>query len=152
MRLSLLGKAEEDELHQDSVWTCAWGSKGDLLVTGSVDESVNVYHEVDRKVKRHHNFTGHTLGVISVAVDATGEFAASSALDSFIRVWNLETTDTVDVIETPPSETWSICFNPQSDPLQVAAAGGSSNSIALYNCDGSGAPVSTLTLPAVRHK
>ena len=149
MRLSLLGKAEEDETHQDSVWTCAWSSKSDLLVTGSVDESVNVFHELDGKVKRHHNYSGHTLGVISVAIDPSGEYAASSALDSFIRVWSLEDHMTKDVIETPPSETWAICFNPTSETLQVAAAGGSSNGVSLYNCDGSGTPVSSMSLPAV---
>lgn len=150
MRLSVLGKADDDETHQDSVWTCAWSPKSDLLVTGSVDESVNVYHELDGKVKRHHNYSGHTLGVISVDVDPSGEFAASSALDSFIRVWSLQDHITKDVIETPPSETWSICFNPTSDTLQIAAAGGSSNGVSLYNCDGSGTPVSTMSLPAVR--
>lgn len=148
MRLSLLGKADEDENHQDSVWTCAWSSKTDLLVTGSVDETVNVYHEVDHKVKRHHNYSGHTLGVIAVAVDSSGEFAASSALDSFIRVWSIDTHMTKDVIETPPSETWAICFNPSAEALQIAAAGGSSNSITLYNCDGSSTPVSSMSLPA----
>ncbi|KAL3162354.1 hypothetical protein ABBQ32_010037 [Trebouxia sp. C0010 RCD-2024] len=148
MRLSVLGKADEDETHQDSVWTCAWSPNSDLLVTGSVDESVNVYHELDGKVKRHHNYSGHTLGVISVDVDPSGEFAASSALDSFIRVWSLQDHITKDVIETPPSETWAICFNPASDTLQIAAAGGSSNGISLYNCDGSGTPVSTMSLPA----
>ena len=149
MRLSLLGKADEDETHQDSVWTCAWSPKSDLLVTGSVDESVNVYHELEGKVKRHHNYSGHTLGVISVAIDPSGEFAASSALDSFIRVWSLQDHITKDVIETPPSETWAICFNPTSDALQIAAAGGSSNGISLYNCDGSGTPFTTMSLPVV---
>ncbi len=152
MRLSLLGKAEEDENHQDSVWTCAWSTKSDLLLTGSVDETVNVYHEQDHKVKRQHNFTGHTLGVITVAVDSSGEFAASSALDSFIRVWSLENHETKDIIETPPSETWAISFNPNAEALQIAAAGGSSNSITLYNCDRSNTPVSSMSLPAVSHQ
>lgn len=155
MRLSLLGKAEGDETHQDSVWTCTWSAKDNLLVTGSVDESVNVYREGDHQVKRHHNYSGHTLGVISVAVDPSGEFAASSALDSFIRVWNLESHATKAIIETPPSETWQICFNPTANDLQIAAAGGSSNSVFVYNCDETAPeqdrqkPVTTLSLPAV---
>ena len=155
MRLSLLGKAEGDETHQDSVWTCTWSAKNDTLITGSVDESVNVYREDDHQVKRYHNYSGHTLGVISVAVDSSGEYAASSALDSFIRVWNLDTHATKAIIETPPSETWQICFHPTTDDLQIAAAGGSSNSVFLYNCNEAAPeqdrqkPVGTLSLPAV---
>ncbi len=41
-------------------------------------------------VENSHTYTSHTLGVVSVTVDPTGTFAASSALDSFIRVWNLQ--------------------------------------------------------------
>ncbi len=149
MRLSLLGKADDDEAHQDSVWTCAWTTKGDLLLTGSVDETVNAYKEVDHKVKRHHNFTGHTLGVICIATDVSGEYVATSSLDSSIRVWSLDTLDTKDVIETNPSETWAVCFNPASDALQIAAAGGSNNNIALYNCDQTHVPISSLSLPVV---
>ena len=149
MRLSLLGKADDDEAHQDSVWTCAWTTKGDLLLTGSVDETVNAYKEVDHKVKRHHNFTGHTLGVICIATDVSGEYAATSSLDSSIRVWSLDTLDTKDVIETNPSETWAVCFNPASESLQIAAAGGSNNNIALYNCDQTHVPISSLSLPVV---
>lgn len=154
MRLSLLGKTEGDETHSDSVWTCTWSSKDDRLVTGSVDESVNVYREDDHQVKRHHNYSGHTLGVISVTVDPSGVYAASSALDSFIRVWNLDSHATQAIIETPPSETWQICFNPAAE-LQIAAAGGSSNSVFVYNCSSAVSeqdrqkPASTLSLPAV---
>lgn len=152
MRLSLLGKADDDEAHQDSVWTCAWTTKGDLLLTGSVDETVNAYKEVDHKVKRHHNFTGHTLGVICIATDVSGEYAATSSLDSSIRVWSLDTLDTKDVIETNPSETWAVCFNPASESLQIAAAGGSNNNIALYNCDQTHVPISSLSLPVADEK
>lgn len=46
-------------------------------------------------VENSHTYTSHTLGVVSVTVDPTGTFAASSALDSFIRVWNLQVRWTI---------------------------------------------------------
>ena len=93
---------------------------------GSVDENVKVWTEGADGLESLHTYTGHTLGVISVVVDPSGTYAASSALDSFIRVWNLHDTSTKAVIETQPSETWSVTFAQQpgaEGPLLLAAAG-----------------------------
>jgi WD repeat-containing protein 61 len=88
-----------------------------------VDESVKLWGETEDRLESKHTYTGHTLGVVSVAVEATGTYAASSALDSFIRVWSLKDSSTKAIIETQPSETWQITFAPAGDQLQVAAAG-----------------------------
>ena len=85
MRISQLSKPEEAEAHTDSVWSCVWTPAGNQLITASVDETVSVYSDDQGKLSRYHAYPGHTLGAISVAVDPTGEFAASSALDSYIR-------------------------------------------------------------------
>lgn len=90
---------------------------------GSVDESVRLWGETSERLESKHTYTGHTLGVVSVSVEATGTYAASSALDSFIRVWNLKDSSTKAIIETQPSETWQITFAPPGDRLQIAAAG-----------------------------
>lgn len=93
MRVSLLNKVED--AHEDALWCVAWQPDSRSLITGSVDETVKVWtlgEPGSTTVESAHTYTGHTLGVISVAIDATGKFAASSALDSFIRVWNLEVT------------------------------------------------------------
>ena len=42
-------------------------------------------------------------------------------------------SSTKAVIETPPSETWQIKFQPQSDSLIIAAAGGSSSKVVLWD-------------------
>ena len=93
MRVSLVNKVED--AHEDALWCVAWQPDSRSLITGSVDETVKVWtlgEPGSTTVESAHTYTGHTLGVISVAIDATGKFAASSALDSFIRVWNLEVT------------------------------------------------------------
>jgi WD repeat-containing protein 61 len=113
---------------------------------------VNVYSDQEGKLVRHHEYPGHTLGVISVAVDPTGVYAASSALDSFIRVWSIQDHQTAQIIETPPSETWQIAFNPRQDSnRQIAAAGGSSNTITLYNATDDAAK-GTLPMPTGEEK
>jgi len=83
-----------------------------------------------------------------VAVDPSGEYAASSALDSFIRVWNLADASTKAVMETPPSETWQLAWHPTADKLTLAAAGGSAHSIAVWDCE-SAKITQTLEVPWV---
>eukprot|EP00891_Asterochloris_glomerata_P006105 jgi/Astpho2/6105/e_gw1.00084.183.1_t len=157
MRISQLSKPEEGEAHTDSVWSCVWTPAGNQLITASVDETVSVYSDDQGKLSRYHAYPGHTLGAISVAVDPTGEFAASSALDSYIRVWSIQNHETAQIIETPASETWHIAFNPREDSnREVAAAGGSSNTVTLYsrastNADNSNAgPIGTFNIPAFK--
>ncbi len=132
------------------------------LVTGSVDETVKVW-SIDRSgaatsaaaegggeepspsstsVEPLRSLPGHTLGAVSVAVDASGTFAASSSLDSFVRVWHLGDSVTKAVIETPPGETWQIAFPPSSpsdasgsSPQLIAAAGGASNKVVIWSAD-----------------
>ena len=147
------------------------------LVTGSVDETVKVWG-IDRSgggassaaaategggaaaeggdpsssastVEPLRSLPGHTLGAVSVAVDPSGTFAASSSLDSFVRVWHLGDSVTKAVIETPPGETWQIAFPPSQShggPLLIAAAGGASNKVVIWSAD-SAEKVAEMALP-----
>ena len=101
------------EAHGEGVWCLAWvpGSSTRLL-TGSVDETVKSWDVEADKTAMSHNYLGHTLGAIALAAEPSGQYAASSALDSTIRIWNLETHSTKSIIETPPTETWGIAFGP----------------------------------------
>lgn len=91
--------------------------------SGSVDEKVKLWGEAEGRLEAKHTYTGHTLGVVSVVVGGGGRYAASSALDSVIRMWNLEDNSEVAIIETEPSETWALSFAPVDDQIVVAAAG-----------------------------
>ncbi|EIE22794.1 WD40 repeat-like protein [Coccomyxa subellipsoidea C-169] len=136
-RLTLIHKKED--AHDDAIWCSTWVPNSSALISGSVDESVKIWTILDEQqpevMEESHTYVGHTLGVVSVAIDVTGTYAASSALDSFIRIWNLQDNSTKAVIETPPSETWQIKFHPASDTLIVAAAGGSSSKVALWSAE-----------------
>lgn len=130
MKLSLLNKTAA---HDEGVWSASWIPGSKHLLTGSVDENVKLWEETESALQFRHTYTGHTLGVISVIVDATGTFAASSALDSFIRVWNLQDHSTHAVLEQPPTETWGIAFGKcEGSVAELAAAGGSRGVISLW--------------------
>lgn len=51
MRFSLLQRLEN--AHDDSVWTATWSSNN-VLLTGSVDESVKLWEEQDDVLQQKH--------------------------------------------------------------------------------------------------
>lgn len=152
MRLNLASRKEE--AHDDAVWAATWAAGGTGVLSGSVDETVKMWTlgQSDTPALDHlHTWSGHTLGVVSIDVEPRGEFAASSSLDSFIRIWNIQDHSTKAVLETAPSETWQVKLQQAEDRLLIAAAGGSSNKIVIYNVDEAKA-VQELKLPPVDDK
>jgi WD repeat-containing protein 61 len=127
----------QDDAHEECAWTCCWVPGGNGLVTGSGDETVKFWELSDdglKLQKTFHGFAGHTLGVISVGVDPSGEWAASSALDSYVRVWSLrEQNQERALLESMPTEVWSIAFGPMSDRCLIAAAGGTMGKVKLWD-------------------
>lgn len=119
--------------HADGVWAVAWApatqSRGALLITGSVDETVKLWKGDELEPERTN--TGHALGVVAVAAHPAGTLAASTSLDSYVRVFDVDTNATVATLETPPSEAWLMQFHPKGELLAVA--GGGSASVKLWN-------------------
>ncbi|KAG6542206.1 hypothetical protein Mapa_016439 [Marchantia paleacea] len=119
--------------HHDSIWAATWApataDRGALLITGSVDESVKIWKGDELELERTN--TGHALGVVSVAAHPSGSMAASTSLDSFVRVFDVDTNATITTLETSPSEAWLMQFDPKGDFLAVA--GGGSGSVKLWN-------------------
>lgn len=44
----------------------------EYLVTGSVDDTVKVWEQRDKTLQLKHKLSGHSLGVVSVAVSSDG--------------------------------------------------------------------------------
>jgi WD repeat-containing protein 61 len=134
---------ENAAAHDDGIWTTAWLADRDGFVSGSVDESVKVWEGVEPQggsgqpgYASRHTYTGHTLGVISVAADATGKFMASSALDSIVRVWNATTNQDCGISVSAPTEVWAIAFGPtQDDNPTLAIAAGTRAGVTFQACN-----------------
>ena len=130
--------------HADGVWSLAWavppGGGAPTLLSGSVDETVKAWRvagDGGDGLAAVEEYTGHVLGVVSVAASAGG-LAATSSLDSVIRVWNLATGQAQAIFETPPAETWGLAFPPgdaAGGPRRLASAGGASAGVALWNLE-----------------
>lgn len=130
------------------------------LLTGSVDETVRAWDvpsggggegggdlgstTTSSSVSLAHTYAGHTLGVVSVAVDPSGEFAAASALDSAVRVWSLRDGTARAALEAPPTETWGVSFvggggGGSDGSLLLAVAGGTTGKARMHRLEGAAA-------------
>ncbi|KAJ7979288.1 WD repeat-containing protein [Quillaja saponaria] len=113
-----------------------------FLLTGSLDETVRLWKSDELVLERTN--TGHCLGVASVAAHPLGRTAASSSLDSFVRVFDVDSNATIATLEAPPSEVWQMKFDPKGNILAVA--GGGSASVKLWDTN-SWELVATLSIP-----
>ena len=105
--------------HNDSIWAVTWvpptETRRAFLLTGSIDESVKLWNgDINSKdeLQEESTFSGHSLGVVSVAAHPSGAIAASTSLDSFVRIFDVESNATLAVLESPPSEAWLMQFHP----------------------------------------
>ena len=112
--MKLAGLKSIENAHEDSVWAATWvpatEDRPSLLLTGSLDETVKLRRADELDLVRTN--TGHSLGVAAVAAHPSGIIAASSSLDSFVRVFDVDTNATIAVLEAPPSEVWGMQFEP----------------------------------------
>lgn len=125
------------DAHEEGAWACCWVPGTRSVLTGAVDETVKLWTSSDDGLsieKTYHGQAGHTLGVVSVSVDPTGEWAASSALDSYVRVWSLKDQNQERaLLESMPTEVWSVAFSPTSDKCIIAAAGGTTGKVKVWD-------------------
>lgn len=114
MKLAWLRTLES--AHSDSIWAATWAPATDqspaLLLTGSLDETVRLWNS-DGDLTLVRTNSGHCLGVVSVAAHPSGRIAASASIDSFVRVFDVESNNTIATLEAPPSEVWQMQFNPK---------------------------------------
>nr|GMD01757.1 protein PLASTID MOVEMENT IMPAIRED 1-RELATED 1-like [Ipomoea batatas] len=87
------GSAPATELHRSS----SPGASTRLCASGTL-----------RKLTSLRTNTGHCLGVVSVASHPTRRIAASASMDSYIRVFDVDSNRTIATLEAPPSEVLAI--------------------------------------------
>lgn len=113
--MKLAGLKSVENAHEESVWAATWvpatDNRPSLLLTGSLDETVKLWKSDELDLERTN--TGHCLGVVSVAAHPSGFIAASASLDSFVRVFEVDSNSTIATLEAPPSEVWQMRFNPE---------------------------------------
>lgn len=75
--------------HSDWIHALAISPNGQLLVSGSFDQTIKVWQLSTGNLVR--TLTGHSQGVLSVAISPDGKTLASGGFDETIKLWRLNT-------------------------------------------------------------
>ena len=117
--------------HTMSVRSLAFSLDGRSLVSGSSDQTVNLWDIQTGGVIR--GFHGHTGMVWSVSISPDQTTIASGSFDKTIRLWNAQTGECHCVIDEH-NAIYSIAFSPTNSQLLISASG--SNTVQQWDISG----------------
>ena len=83
--------------HDDSVTSVAVSSSGNLVASGSGDETINIWNGNTGELLR--TLEGHSKGVNSLAIAPDGYTIVSSSDDKTVKVWNGNTGELLRTLE-----------------------------------------------------
>ncbi|HEY4382936.1 MAG TPA: hypothetical protein VGN34_00465 [Ktedonobacteraceae bacterium] len=69
------------------------------------------------KLAVRHTLTGHTGGVLSVAISPDSTILVSGSWDHTIKIWNLSTGKEIRTLSDHTDEVWSVAISPDGATL-----------------------------------
>nr|CAD1820231.1 unnamed protein product [Ananas comosus var. bracteatus] len=103
--MKLAGLRSVENAHDESIWAATWvpatDSRPALLLTGSLDETMRLWHP-DELAAAAPPSRGHVLGVVAAAAHPSGSLVAAASLDSSVRVFDVNSNASVASLDTPP--------------------------------------------------
>ena len=114
--------------HTDIVWSVAFSPDGQMLASGSFDQTVRLWDVETEQLL--HTLTGHTNDVNSVAFSPNGETLVSGSWDGTIRLWDPNTGKHKRTLTDHRGGVASVMFSPDGKTL---ASGSADQTIRLWD-------------------
>ena len=116
------------EGHEDIVTSVAFSPDGQILASGSWDETIRLWSANTGELIE--TLKGHEGGVNSVVFSPDGQILASGSWDETIRSWNANTGELIETLTQFRSDVNSVAFSPDG---QILASGSNDRNIHLWN-------------------
>jgi WD40 repeat protein len=101
--------------HADAVYALAFHPAGDLLASGSYDQTVKLWKWPSGE--QVATLTGHTDQVYRIAFSADGSWLASGSADGTVRIWNVARRRLHRVLHGHNAPVLDVAFAPQQSML-----------------------------------
>src|SRR5436305_1393143 len=101
--------------HTDTVLSVAWSPDGQLLASGSADNTVRLRNGLS--VALLHTLEVHTVEVYSVAWSPDGQLLPSGSLDKTVRLWNGLSGALLHTLEGHTDSVNSVAWSPDGQLL-----------------------------------
>ncbi|MEH2229387.1 MAG: NB-ARC domain-containing protein [Nostoc sp.] len=116
--------------HSHRVWTIAFSPDGQLLASGSDDQTIRLWNAQDGTCLAV--LQGHTGGVTSVRFSPNGKLLASAGEDASIRLWNVDRRTTLKTLQGHSRWVRTVTFSPDG---QLLASGSEDGTIRLWQVE-----------------
>ncbi len=119
--LSGYGDGIHSSGHRDGVHSVAFSPDGQLLASGSCDNTVKLWNVSTGECLE--TLQGHADWVWSVAFSPDGQLLASGSSDFTVRLWNLNTRQCLKILKGHNHWIRSIAFSPDGKTLASSSVG-----------------------------
>ncbi|MEQ9368161.1 MAG: WD40 repeat domain-containing protein [Coleofasciculus chthonoplastes F3-SA18-01] len=116
--------------HQDWVSALAMSADGQILVSGSLDKTVKLWHLETADLI--HTFSDHQQGILCLSLSPDGKWLASGGFDQTIKVWKLETGELCHTLIGHNGSVRSLVIMPDN---QTLISGSFDQTIKLWQLD-----------------
>ena len=116
------------QTYNNPVWCVAYSPDGQILASGSADQTVNFWDMPTRSLRRtlHH----HRKSVRAIAFSPDGQLLASGSDDNTVRLWERSTLKSRPPLIGHQGCVWSVAFSPDGHLL---ASSGADRTIQLWD-------------------
>ena len=113
--------------HSGYVLSVAFSPKGQLIASGSWDNTVKLWRANDGALLK--TFSGHSDGIRSVAFSPDGKLLASGSSDNTVKLWRVGDGKLMKTFKGHSNSVLSVAFSPNG---QLIASGSSDSTIKLW--------------------
>lgn len=112
------------------ILSVAMSQDGQFLAAGDASHKVYVWRIEGSTFKLHRKYSGHTHWVRTVIISPTRQYVTSGSEDNTVRIWKLETGETVKVLRGYDRRIRSLAFSPDESYL---ATSGDDSTVVLWD-------------------